>query len=380
MSIRSHRHPLLCIVPPHLLAHLARQRDPKLRALADQALRSLLASEQVRGGRRAIGGISPLVATPAGVKRRTIFDAEQGSTLPGRLVRGEGDAASADVAVNEAYDGLGATWDLFYSAYQRNSIDGRGSRLDASVHYRDRFDNAFWDGQQMVFGDGDGTIFERFTKCLDVIGHELTHGVTQYEANLAYEGQPGALNESISDVFGSLVKQFALGQSADRADWLIGAGLFAPKVKGVALRSMKQPGTAYDDPRIGKDPQPGHMRDYVDTADDNGGVHINSGIPNRAFYLAAIGFGGNAWLKAGRVWYVALTDTIKERADFRDAAAATIAVSGHEFGGGGADIVRTAWQTVGVTATARKPIPIPKKATKRANPGGAKRRLRRPAR
>ena len=384
MCVRSDRHPLLCIVPPHLLAHLARQRDPKLRALADQALRSLLASEQVRGGRRAIGGISPLVATPAGMKRRTIFDAGQESALPGKWVRGEGDAASADLAVNEAYDGLGATWDLFYTAYQRNSIDGRGSRLDASVHFREKFDNAFWDGQQMVFGDGDGTIFERFTKCLDVIGHELTHGVTQYEANLAYEGQPGALNESISDVFGSLVKQFALGQTAMSADWLIGAGLFTPRVRGVALRSMKSPGTAYDDTRIGKDPQPGHMRDYVDTADDNGGVHINSGIPNRAFYLAAIGFGGNAWLKAGRVWYQALTGTLKERADFQAAAAATIAVAGHEFGKDGANIVRTAWKTVGVAAPAPKPAPKPatnpKKARLIANSSSAKRRVRRPAR
>ena len=380
MCILAGRHPLLCIVPPHLLAHLARQRDPKLRAIADHAMRSLLASEQVRGHRRAIGGISPLVATPAGVKRRTVFDVEQDSRLPGKLVRGEGDAASVDLAVNEAYDGLGATWDLFYSAFERNSIDGRGSRLDASVHYREKFDNAFWDGQQMVFGDGDGLIFERFTKCLDVIGHELTHGVTQYEANLAYEGQSGALNESISDVFGSLVKQFALGQAADRADWLIGAGLFTPRVKGVALRSMKAPGTAYDDSRIGKDPQPAHMRDYSDTADDNGGVHINSGIPNRAFYLAATGFGGKAWLKAGRVWYVALTDTLKERADFRSAAAATIAAAGSEFGTSGAAIVRTAWQTVGVEVPTTGKQSAPKKAMQRANPGGAKRRVRRPAR
>ena len=366
MRACSERHPLLCIVPPHLLVHLARQRDPKLRAISEHALRTLLASEQIRGGRRAIGGISPLAATPAGVKHRTIFDARHGTALPGKLVRGEGALRSADASVNEAYDALGATWDLFWTAYQRNSIDGRGSRLDASVHYREKFDNAFWDGQQMVFGDGDGVIFERFTKCLDVIGHELTHGITQYEANLAYDGQPGALNEHMSDAFGSLVKQLALGQTADRADWLIGAGLFTPKIKGLALRSMKNPGSAYDDPRIGKDPQPAHMQGYVDTADDNGGVHINSGIPNRAFCLAALGFGGYAWLKAGRVWYVTLTDLLKERADFRDAAAATTAVAGREFGKDGADIVRGAWQAVGVTLPApkSKPVPKPKSKTK----------------
>ena len=372
------RHPLFCIVPPHLLVHLARQRDARLRAISEHALRTLLDSERIRGGRRVIGGISALASTPAGVKRRTIFDAGRGSTLPGKLVRSEGDPASAEIRVNEAYDGLGATWDLYWTAYQRNSIDGRGSRLDASVHYRDSFDNAFWDGQQMVFGDGDGVIFERFTKCLDVIGHELTHGVTQYEANLAYEGQPGALNEHLSDAFGSLVKQMALGQTADRADWLIGAGLFTPSVKGAALRSMKAPGTAYDDPRIGKDPQPAHMKDYVDTQDDGGGVHINSGIPNRAFCLAALGFGGHAWLKAGRVWYGALTELLKERADFRDAAAATTAVAGREFGKDGASLVRGAWQAVGVRP------PAPKSRSKsvdaRANPRAAVRRTRRPAR
>jgi Zn-dependent metalloprotease len=376
--MRTQRNPMRCIVPPHLLAHLALQRDPRLRVLADCALRTLLASEQIRGARRAIGGITPLAVTPAGVKRRTIFDAEHGSSLPGRLVRSETDAASKDVAVNEAYDGLGATWDLYSEIFQRNSIDDRGMRLDASVHYRDQFDNAFWDGQQMVFGDGDGVIFERFTKCLEVIGHELTHGVTQYEANLSYSDQPGALNESLSDVFGSLVKQKALGQTADRADWLIGAGLFTKDVKGVALRSMKDPGTAYDDPRIGKDPQPAHMRGYVDTQDDNGGVHINSGIPNRAFYLAASAMGGPAWLKAGRVWYLALTDALKERSNFRDAAEATTAVAGREFGTAGAGAVSEAWRTVGV-AVRKRPAPKPKKGLRRANPGGAKRRLRRPA-
>ena len=121
---------------------------------------------------------------------------------------------SADVAVNEAYDGAGATYDLYFEVYGRNSIDDRGMRLDSSVHYGTHYDNAFWNGRQMVYGDGDGKLFERFTISVDVIGHELTHGVTAREANLDYQGQSGALNESISDVFGSLVKQRALGQTA----------------------------------------------------------------------------------------------------------------------------------------------------------------------
>jgi len=149
-------------------------------------------------------------------------------------VRGEGDPPSTDVAVNEAYDFSGATYDFYETAYNPNSVDGRGLRLDSTVHYDQQFDNAYWDGRQMVYGDGDRILFDRSTKCIDVVGHELTHGVTPYTAGLSYQDQSGALNESISDVFGSLVKQMAAGQMADKADWLIGAGLLMPSVSGVA--------------------------------------------------------------------------------------------------------------------------------------------------
>ena len=352
------RSPLRCIVPPYMLAHLARQADPGLRALARAALETALVSEHLRGRRVVLGSLATRVATPAGVLRRTIYDAGGAATLPGKLVRGEGDPATKDPAVNEAYDGLGATYDFYRRAYARNSIDDKGLRLDASVHYRKRYDNAFWDGTQMIFGDGDGVLFQRFTRSVDVIGHELTHGVTQYEADLTYEGQSGALNESFSDVFGSLVKQMQRGQTAAEADWLIGAGLFEDGVKGVALRSMKAPGTAYDDPRLGKDPQPATMDGYVETDEDSGGVHVNSGIPNRAFYLAAIALGGHAWESAGRAWYVALTDALQPSARFRDAAAAT------------ADAVKAAWAKVGVKA------PPAGKGGKVAHPDRAKRRVR----
>ena len=238
---------------------------------------------------------------------RTIADCHGSTTLPGDVVRREGEAATGDAAADEAYDGLGATWALYLEVYGRDSLDGHGLPLDASVHYGEQYDNAFWDGTRMVFGDGDGVTFTRFTAAVDVMGHELTHGVTQLTAGLAYRDQSGALNESVSDVFGSLVKQRALGQDAASADWLIGAGLFTDQVKGVALRSMKAPGTAYDDPTLGQDPQPATMSGYVTTTSDNGGVHINSGIPNHAFYLAATAIGGNAWEGAGQIWYDVLT-------------------------------------------------------------------------
>jgi len=314
------------------------------------ALQALVVSERIRGRRELLGEIASMIATPTEGKQRSLYDAGHGSQLPGALVRSEGDKPVKDAAVNEAYEGAGATWDLYHDAYGRNSIDDKGMPLVSSVHYRVDYDNAFWDGSQMVYGDGDGKLFERFTRCIDVIGHELTHGVIQYEASLAYSGQSGALNESFADVFGSLVKQRSLGQTAGQADWLIGAGLFKATVKGEALRSMAAPGTAYDDPLLGKDPQPADMAHYVETTDDNGGVHINSGIPNRAFYLAATAIGGSAWEKAGKVWYVTLRDRLRPGSDFRAAGTLTVAVATELFGARSAAVtaVRAAWKKVGV--------------------------------
>ncbi len=124
-----------------------------------------------------------------------MYSAENGNTLPGKLVRSEGDPASSDPSVNEAYDGAGLTYDLFWRVYGRDSLDGQGMPLNSTVHYQRAYDNAFWDGTQMVYGDGDGDLFNRFTLAVDVIGHELTHGVTEHTCNLTYNGQPGALNE-----------------------------------------------------------------------------------------------------------------------------------------------------------------------------------------
>jgi len=334
------------ILPPHILIAIYENGTPEERG---RALRALVLSERLRERRRLLAALP--VPTPAGEKRRTVYDAKTRTTLPGTLVRAEGDPPTADAGVNEAYDGAGATYDLYFDIYGRNSIDGKGMRLDSSVHYSSGYDNAFWNGAQMVYGDGDGKYFERFTKALDVIGHELTHGVTAHEANLDYQDQPGALNESFSDVFGSLVKQRALTQTADQADWLIGEGLFTPRVRGLALRSMKAPGTAYDDPVLGKDPQPATMKDYVQTTDDDGGVHINSGIPNHAFYLAASAIGGFAWEKAGKIWYSALTQKLRHDSDFSAAAALTTAAAVELFGAAGpeAKAVQDAWRQVGVS-------------------------------
>ena len=208
--------------------------------------------------------------------------------------------------MDEAAHGVQASLDLA-AAFGRSSYDGDGATVIATVHYGQRYDNAFWNGTQLVFGDGDGRVFERFTKPVDVLGHEFAHAVTEHTAGLVYQDQPGALNESFSDVFAACLKQRLLGQQAGEGDWLIGAGLFVPGIEARALRDMAAPGTAYDDPVLGRDPQVGHLDDFVVTEDDNGGVHLNSGIPNRAFHLAATAVGGTSWEGAGRIWWAALT-------------------------------------------------------------------------
>lgn len=317
----------------------------------EKAWQNLILTEQLRG-RRLVTGLMPSMFSVSNRLDRTIYDAKNQENLPGTLVRREGQKVKGETTVTEAYDYSGSTYDFFKEIFNRNSIDTRGMKLDSTVHYGYDYNNAFWNGTQMVYGDGDGDIFQRFTKSIDVIGHELAHGVTQYEAALEYEGQAGALNESFSDVFGSLVKQYLLKQKADKADWLIGHGLFTRKVKGVALRSMKDPGTAYNDPIIGKDPQPGHMKNYVNTRSDNGGVHINSGIPNHAFYLIATELGGYAWEKAGKIWYTTLTERLRERSNFQKAANVTFEVAGSIFGKNSPEqkAVSRGWKEVGLIA------------------------------
>ncbi len=337
------------IIPPHILKHMMDHGDETTKTMA---LRNFIGSERIRGIRHAFGGF--YVATPAGGKCLRVFDVKNGheDDLPGEILKDP--TKSKDPAAKEAFTGADATYSLYSDIYGRASIDDLAMCIDSSVHFMEDYDNAFWNGQQMVFGDGDGTYFNRFTIAIDVIGHELTHGVTEYEAGLVYSGQPGALNEHFSDVFGILVKQRIRKETAEKSNWLIGEGLFTKKVKGKALRSMKEPGTAYDDPTIGRDPQPGHMRDYqklpVSEDYDYGGVHINSGIPNRAFYITATEIGGYAWEKAGKIWYNTLINGLRSRSGFPTAAKRTYQIAGLLFGDGSKEqkAVKKGWTDVGV--------------------------------
>jgi len=348
----NHRHSsIACIVPPDLLRDVIRDGTEAERMAAadtmaiDQTFRTLRAAFAATLAATPVAMLP--MGGPAGVPQRTIYDQKNSSAMAlGTVARSEGSKKVKDPAVNEAYDGFGATYKFFWEVLGRNSIDNAGLPILGLVHFSTDYANAFWDGQgHMYFGDGDGQLFTRLTGSFDVIGHELTHGVTQYEANLVYQGQSGALNESLSDVFGSLTKQYARKQTAAEADWLIGNDVVGPTLQP-ALRSMKAPGTANK-----YDKQPADMGHYVNTAADNGGVHVNSGIPNRAFYVTAMALGGHAWDKAGHIWYDALRDArVKPTSGFKAFGRATVRQAQTRFGQTGpeVDAVRAGWDDVKV--------------------------------
>jgi Zn-dependent metalloprotease len=336
-----------CILPPRLLHRLAQSQDAALRGRALQTLsidgqfRIARVESAARSGGRTARPVT--FARIGGHPNRTIYDQKHGtSQTPGGVVRTEGQPDVTDPAVNQAYVALGSTYTYYWTVLQRDSIDGQGLPMLGLVHYGQDYDNAFWDGAgHMFFGDGDGQILTQTTAGIDVVGHELTHGVTQNEANLTYTGQSDALNESVSDVFGIQVKQMALGQDVTTSDWLIGEDIVGPELKP-ALRSMKQPGTANS-----HDDQPADMDHYV----DGGDVHTNSGIPNHAFYVVATTLGGRAWDAAGPVWYAALCDpALSSGATFAEFGQITLKHAKQTYGAGSreAQAVQAGWDAVKV--------------------------------
>ncbi|KAK6194182.1 Rho-type gtpase-activating protein [Pestalotiopsis sp. IQ-011] len=264
--------------------------------------------------------------------------------LPGILYRTSADPPHEyDEDVNICMESLRTMYDFYKTVMGRNSIDGKGLQLEASIHYSIRYGNAIWEplSQQMVFGDGDGNsrVGRRagffapgsMVNSLDVIAHELTHGVIQHTANLEYRNQSGALNEHLADVFGTMVLQWKLDQTVDEASWLLGAGIIYQDSESLAgarsaatsLRSLKDPSAATN-----MDPQPdhiGHELYYRGGTWDRGGVHRNSGVPNHAFYKVATRLGGRSWERAGKIWYAALTDArMHPQATFVDFAEVTV--------------------------------------------------------
>ncbi|KAM7211049.1 protease PrtS [Rhypophila decipiens] len=373
------------IVPPNILEAIASSKSTT-QAAKDSAQKTLGISKQVhdfrtegssskeeQGPSSLAAAARPKVPPKPSKPSETGFyryvydmqnkgDDQRPSTLrllPGKLVCSEGDAPTSDKATDEVYSNTLTVLNFYKEFFQYDSLDGKGMPVVSSVHFDTNMGNAFWwDGKnQMVYGDGDDFLYN-FTGTIDVIGHEMTHAVTQFSSNLSYWQEAGALNEHLSDVWGIMVKQFVEKESAEEADWLIGEGVLLPGVKGVALRSMKAPGTAYDDPRFGKDMQPDNVEGmealrkthgaWLDEK-DSGGVHIFSGIPNRAFVLVSLGFGGNSWEKAGQIWWkVARGGAISSECTFIQFADATVDAALALYDEDAAKIVREAWNTVGV--------------------------------
>jgi Zn-dependent metalloprotease len=368
--------PICCscsFVPPHVLNHLGRnaptdevraavqasaivaKQQRTARAMEVPGVEAMLVSREApltaapvtATGRPRKGKTKPATTTNA---KRHVYDCEHQWTQQVKLVRDEGDAATKDKDSDLAYDYGGVVRDFYAAVLGRDSIDNSGLDLILNVHYGVDYMNAFWDGSQMTFGDGDGQIFSGFAASLDVVAHELTHGVTQYTANLDYQGQSGAINEHMSDVFGTVITQYQEKQTPETADWLIGDEIMGPTLYGEALRSMRSPGTAYDNKLMGADPQPAHTKDIYTGTSDNGGVHINSGILNRVFYLVASALGDS--VKAGQVWYTAL-QRLWPTAQFADAAevlidSARTLVQSTIVPPGTPQIVRAALRDVGI--------------------------------
>jgi thermolysin len=290
------------------------------------------------------------------IRDRRTHDANNGAALPGTLQRSEGDPATGDNVLDAAHDNAGIVYDLYNTNYNRDSYDDAGAILTSTVHFGNNYNNAFWSpsDRQMVYGDGDGVTFSPLSQALDVVAHELTHAVTESTSNLVYHDESGALNESISDIFGVL---------ADPGDWMLGEDIFTPGTPNDALRYM-------DDPPRGGDPD--HMNDYV-TPDPNGStmdracynsndryngcVHFNSGIPNKAAFLMAAGgthhginVVGMGLADVGLIFYEAQVHWLTPNAGFMDARDATLDAVQAVFPGNQArfEIVQNAWAAVGV--------------------------------
>jgi len=336
--------------------HLSGSGDKDAQAAGQ---RGIELSERLRG-QRDVMALMPAMSSTPGRMRRTMFVAGQQTALPGTNVRGEDGPVSTDPDVEAAFARAGIVWRFYKNVFGRDSLDNRGARLDSTVHYGDNFGNAVWNGTEMVYGDGDENL-HNFTTSLDVIAHEMTHGVTGSASGLVYNAQSGALNEHISDVFGVLALQFDAAQNpanyparTEAQKWLLGTDVIIapnPMPAGATargVRDMLNPGTAYSGLLLGDDPQVADMDHLFTDAFDNFGVHINSGIPNRVFASFAEAIGGNAWELAGKVWYRAATGSgLSPNADFAEFRTATLNSAKIE----GADIgeLTKAWDAVGIS-------------------------------
>ncbi|HYO53869.1 M4 family metallopeptidase [Archangium sp.] len=295
------------------------------------------------------GGIlleNPLIHTAL---NRKVYSANNGSTTPGTLKRSEGQAAIGDAHVDMNYDMLGLTYNCYKTLFNRDSYNNAGATLTSTVHYGSNYVNAYWDGTQMVYGDGNGTDSIELGKDLDVTVHELTHAVTDSESDLVYSGESGGLNESMSDIFAGVCESWNRGWAVDADIFKIGEDIWTPGTAGDALRYM-------DDPA--KD---GVSLDFYGDYSSGVDVHYSSGISNLVFSLLSKGgthprgkttntvpvIGPE---KAGRIFYKANTDLFTANTTFEQAKTYTIQAAEALYGAGSAEAaaVNEAWKAVGV--------------------------------
>jgi Zn-dependent metalloprotease len=330
------------IIHPIILKEIQKNGNESQKKDAERALESIISIR----GRKLAQLTQPmphtLMVVPKTPRNRKVYDSRGSGSFPGVLKREEGQGPTGDKHVDAAFDLSGDAYALFDSVFHRNSVDNIGMSLVSSVHYvepgEEFYNNASWFSNQMIYGDTDPTVFKTVL-LRTVAAHEMGHGVVQFEGGLEYSNDTGAMNEHFADVFGILAEQFIKKQDVNQSNWLIGEGIWADNINGKALRSMSNPGTAYDDSLVGKDIQPDHMDKYLrlpNTPDgDWGGVHINSGIPNCAFYKASKYIGGNAWETTGLVWYAALKSLPGKpfRTTFQDLANVTTEIASRLFDG-----------------------------------------------
>jgi Zn-dependent metalloprotease len=265
--------------------------DNEFRKLRTQANRLT----RVAGVMAPAVALAPVAAAPA----ISVFNCNQGQTLPGAQIPAP--ANSRDATAKRAFGETSSVAAFYSQVFGRNSVDGAGMTLISSIHFSVSYNNAFWNGSQMTYGDGDGSIFVDFTKGNDVIAHELTHGVTQHSLQLNYTNEAGGLNESMSDCFGSMFRQWEANQNVNQADWLIGKDIMGPGAlaKGfTCLRDMANPAAKHC-----LAPQPTKFSQIRPGMDP----HLTSGPPNLAFFTIAKAVGGNSWDKVGQIWYRSLT-------------------------------------------------------------------------
>ncbi|MGA7614776.1 MAG: M4 family metallopeptidase [Thermoanaerobaculia bacterium] len=283
------------------------------------------------------------------LNRRT-YSCNNGTSLPGTLRITEGGSLTGDAAIDSAHTNAGVTYNFYKSNFNRDSYNGSGATMTSSAHYSSRYNNAYWNGSQMVYGDGDGTTFIPLSEGLDVVAHELTHAVTENEANLTYSNESGALNEAWSDIMGASTEAWNAGGVSSNT-WKIGEAVYTPGTSGDALRYMNNPtqdGSSYD-----------YYPERYTGSSDNGGVHSNSGIANLAYYLLSQGgthprnktsvvVPAIGIAKAEQIFYRALTTYMTSSTNFQGARNATAQAATDLYGATEAAAVQKAWDAVGV--------------------------------